>query len=86
LDSSARPCSAKAGLYLLLQELNAFLFLLRLAARTFRRLDGGRSVLEKLSLPAVEHRRLQFQFFTQIGNRTLSKRWRRGMATFFSAA
>src|SRR5260370_42350501 len=52
----------------LLQELNPFLFLLRLAARTFRRLESGRSVLEKLLLPAVEHRRLQSQLFTQIEN------------------
>jgi transposase len=59
------------GLHLLLQELNPFLFLLRLAARTFRRLEGGRSILEELFLPAVEHRRLQSQFFTQIGNRDL---------------
>jgi hypothetical protein len=36
------------GLHLLLQELNPFLFLLRLAARAFRRLEGGRSVLEEL--------------------------------------
>jgi len=57
------------GLYLLLQELNPFLFLLRLAARTFRRLEGGRSVLEELFLPAVEHGGLQPQFLTQIGNR-----------------
>src|SRR2546425_8471029 len=34
------------GLHLLLQELNPFLFLLRLTARMFRRLEGGRSVLE----------------------------------------
>src|SRR5208337_3510661 len=59
------------GLHLLLQELNPFLFLLRLAARTFRRVEGGRSVLEELFLPAVEHRRLQAQLFTQIGNRNL---------------
>jgi hypothetical protein len=58
----------------LLQEPNPFLFLLRLAARTFRRLEGSRSVLEKLFLPAVEHRRLQAQFFTQIGNWDLSQK------------
>jgi hypothetical protein len=40
------------GLYLLLQELNLFLFLLRLAARTFRRLEGGRPILEELFLPS----------------------------------
>jgi hypothetical protein len=34
----------------------------------FRRLEGGRSVHEELFLPAIEHRRLQAQFFTQIGN------------------
>jgi hypothetical protein len=54
------------GLHLLLQKLNPFLFLFRLTARTFRRLEGGRSVLEELFLLAVEHRRLQAQFFTQI--------------------
>jgi hypothetical protein len=32
---------------------------------------AGRSVLEELFLPAVEHRRLQSQFFTQIRNRDL---------------
>ena len=42
------------GLHLLLQELNPFLLLLRLAARTFRRLEGGCAVLEELFLPAVE--------------------------------
>jgi len=31
-------------------------------------LKGRRSVLEELLLPAVEHRRLQTQFFTQIRN------------------
>jgi hypothetical protein len=38
------------------RELNPFLLLLY-------------SVLEKLLLPAVKHRRLQAQFFTQIRNR-----------------
>jgi len=52
----------------LLQELNPLLFLLCLAARMFRRLEGGRSVLEKLFLPALKHRRLQAQLFTQIRN------------------
>src|SRR5437660_4103355 len=56
------------GLHLLLQELNPFLFLLRLAARTFRGLEGSRSVLEELFLPTVKYRRLQAQFFTQIRN------------------
>jgi len=69
------PPSARPGphprLHVLLQELTPFPFLLRLAARTFRRLEGGRAVLEELFLPAVEHRRLQAQFFTQIGNRDL---------------
>ncbi|MGA8490547.1 MAG: hypothetical protein WB711_09015, partial [Terriglobales bacterium] len=52
---------------LLLQELNPFLFLLRLAARTFRRLEGGRSVLEELFLPAVEHRRRTIMGVTRSG-------------------
>jgi hypothetical protein len=57
------------GLHLLLQELNPFLFLLHLAGRTFCCLEGDRSVLEELLLLAVEHRRLQSQLFTKIGNR-----------------
>jgi hypothetical protein len=57
------------GLHLLLQELNPLLFLFHLVERTFRRLEGRHSVLEELFLPAVEHRRLQAQLFTQIGNR-----------------
>src|SRR6266571_3293095 len=56
------------GLHLLLQKLNPFLLLLHLAVGTFLRLKGSRSVLEELLLPAVEHRRLQAQFFTQIRN------------------
>ena len=56
------------GLHFLLQELNPFLFFLHLAARTLRRLEGGRSVLEELLLPAVQNGGLQPQFFTQIGN------------------
>ena len=43
------------GLHLLLQELDPLLFLLRLPARTLRRLEGGRAVLEELFLPAVDH-------------------------------
>ena len=39
------------GLHLLLKELNPFLFLLHIAARTFRRFEGGRSLLEELFLP-----------------------------------
>src|SRR5229473_5333658 len=56
------------GLHLLFQELNPFLLLLHLAAGTLLSLKGCRSVLEELLLPAVEHRRLQAQFFTQIRN------------------
>jgi hypothetical protein len=59
------------GLHFLLQELNPLLFLLRLAAGPFRRLEGGRSVLEELFLPPIERRRLQSQFFAQVRNRNL---------------
>src|SRR5712691_3222110 len=41
---------------------------LHLAVGTLLSLEGSRSVLEELLLPAVEHRRLQAQFFTQIRN------------------
>lgn len=58
------------GLHLLLQELNPFLFLLRLAAGKLRGLEGSGSVLEELFLPAVEHRGSQPQLFAQIGNRS----------------
>jgi hypothetical protein len=53
-------------LHLLLQKLNPFLLLLRLAARTLRRLEGSRSALEELFLPAVKNGGLQPQFLTQI--------------------
>ena len=59
------------GLHLLLQELDPFLLLLDLTGGAFLRLEGGRSVLEELFLPAVEHRRLQALFLTESGNRHL---------------
>jgi hypothetical protein len=59
------------GLHLLLQELDPFLLLLDLAGGAFLGLEGGGSVLEELLLPAVEHRRLQALFLTEIGNRHL---------------
>src|ERR1019366_3475501 len=68
--SSARTSSLVCTFFLF-QELNLFLLLLRLAARTFRRLEGSCSVLEELLLPAVKHGGLQPQFLTQIGNRNL---------------
>src|SRR2546425_9915247 len=54
------------GLDLLLQELNPFLFLLHLAMGTLLSLKSSPSVLEELLLPAVEHRRPQAQFLTQV--------------------
>ena len=45
-----------------------FCFSSTLAVGTLLSLEGSRSVLEELLLPAVEHRRLQAQFFTQIRN------------------
>src|SRR2546426_12811680 len=40
-----------------------------LVVRTALGLEGSRPVLEELFLPTVEHRWLQPQFLTQIGNR-----------------
>src|SRR5215467_16049295 len=54
------------GLHLLLQELDPFLLLLHLSVGTPLRLKSGGSVLEQFFLPAVEHRRPQAQFFTQV--------------------
>src|SRR5512141_579152 len=56
------------GLDLLLQELNPLLLLFYLTGGTFLGLEGGCSVLKELFLPAVEHRRLQAEFFTEIRN------------------
>ena len=42
------------GLHLLLQELDPFLLLLDLRGGTFLHLEGGRSVLKPLLLPATE--------------------------------
>jgi len=51
---------------LLLQILNAFL--LGLVARAGRALESRRPVLEEFLLPAVEYRRLQSEFITELGN------------------
>jgi hypothetical protein len=56
------------GLDLLLQELDPLLLLLDLTRGTFLRLEGSRSVLEELLLPAIEHGGLQPISLTQIGN------------------
>jgi len=76
------------GLHLLLQELNPFLFLLRLAAWTFRRLEGGRSDLcEELGLQPTVFYRWQKEFFENGAETgTLSRRWRLRTATFSLAA
>jgi hypothetical protein len=74
------------GLEFLLQELDPLLLLLDQAGGAFLRLEGGCSIFEQLLLPAIEHGGLQSIFLTQIGNWTLSKRCRRRMATFSSAA
>ena len=42
------------GLDFLLQELDPLLLLLDLTGGTFLRLEGGRSVLKQLLLPAIE--------------------------------
>src|SRR5271165_4211936 len=51
------------------KNLNPFLLLLHLAVGTLLSLKGSRSVLEELLLPAVEHRRPQAQFLTQVRDR-----------------
>ena len=57
------------GLDLFLQIFDAFL--LGLMIRAGFGLESGRSVLEEFLLPAVEHRRLQCQFVTQLRDRLL---------------
>jgi hypothetical protein len=57
------------ALDLLLQELDAVL--LGLVIGTGFGLEGGGSVFEEFFLPAVEHRRLQPQLVTELGNRLL---------------
>src|SRR5215467_9554377 len=54
------------GLHLLLQELDPFLLLLHLAVGTLLGLKSGSSVLEQFLLPAIEYRRPQAQFVTQL--------------------
>jgi hypothetical protein len=55
------------GLDLLFQKFDPLLF--GLVVRPALALKGSRTVLEELFLPPVEHRWLQPQFLTQIGNR-----------------
>jgi hypothetical protein len=55
------------GLDLLFQKFNPLLF--GLVVRTTLALEGSSTVLKELFLPTVEHRWLQTQFLTQIGNR-----------------
>ena len=55
------------GLDLFFQKLDPLLF--RLVIWTALALEGGRTILEELLLPTVEHRWRQPQFITQIGNR-----------------
>src|SRR6516162_3231057 len=57
------------ALDLLLQKLDAFL--LGLVVGAGFGLESGGPVLEELFLPAVENRRLQPQFVTQLGDRLL---------------
>jgi hypothetical protein len=45
----------------------AFLLLLDLTGGTFLRLEGGRSILKELLLPAIEDGGLQSIFLTQFG-------------------
>ena len=52
---------------LLLQVRDSFLFGLMVGPSSL--LEGSRSVLEELLLPAVEHRRLESQFVTQLRDR-----------------
>jgi hypothetical protein len=59
------------GLHFLLQELDPLLLLLDLTGGTFLRLEGGRSILKELLLPAIEDGGLQPIFLTQLGNRGL---------------
>jgi len=54
------------GPHLLLQKLDALLLLFHLAVGALLRLKGRCAVLEQLLLPAVEHRRSEAQFFTQV--------------------
>jgi hypothetical protein len=69
----------------LLQELNPFLLLFHPAVGTLLSLKGGRSVLEELLLPAIEHRWPQAQFFTRVRDRRLIQRCRLKTPTFSSA-
>jgi len=57
------------GLDLFFQKLDPLLF--RLVIWTALALEGGRTILEELLLPTVEHRWRQPQFITPIGNRHL---------------
>jgi len=56
------------GLDFLLQELDPFLLLLDLTGGTFLRLEGGRSVLKELLLPAIEDSGSQSILLTQVRN------------------
>src|SRR5205085_6909807 len=70
------------GLDLFFQKLDPLLF--RLVIWTALALEGGRTILEELLLPSVEHRWRQPQFITPIGNRHLIQQVRLRMATFSS--
>jgi len=73
LNSSAASYGTSICLVLALdllpQELDAFLLHLVIGAAIG--LEGGRPILEEFLLPAVEHRRLQSQLVTELGNRLL---------------
>jgi len=75
---------AKDCAYFRQLELDPLPLLLDLTGGTFLRLEGGRSVLKELLLPAIKDSRLQPSSSHKSETLTLYKRWRRRMATFSS--